>query len=94
MFCAHRHQVLTINEPVNQVVAPLNGVSVEFLAGRTDVDVHAGLLIQRPLETVVCCQKNSFAGSTGIHHFHDVEFTTASPRAIGCVSGQHPDGGP
>ena len=94
MLCPHRHQMLSIDEPVNQVVAPLDRVGVEFLAGRIDVDVHTSLLIQRPLEAVVCCQKYPLTCGTSVHHFHDVEFTAASPCAVRRVSGQHPHGRP
>ncbi len=92
MFGAHGHVMLTINEPMDQVVTPLNCVSVKIFARTLDRDIHTCLLIERPLEPMVCGQKNTLARSTSVNHLHDVELAAARPSSIWGISRQHPNG--
>ena len=92
MLCTHRHQVLVVDKPVDEVVTPLDGVGMKLLAGRFDINIHTRLLVERPLETVVCCQEGTLSCCARIDHLHDVELAAPRPGAIGGVRRQHPHG--
>ena len=91
MLGAHRHVVLTIDEPMDQVIAPFDRIGVELITGAVNFDVHARLLVERPFEPVVCRQENALSRCAGINDFHDVEFTAASPGSVGGIGRQHPN---
>ena len=91
MLSAHSHVVLTIDEPMDQVIAPLDRVGMKFITRALDLHVHARLLVERPFEPVVCRQENALSRCAGINDFHDVEFTAASPGSVGGIGRQHPN---
>ena len=60
------------------------------VAGIIDIGAFGRDLVKRPLETVVSSHEYALIISTRIHHFHDVDLTTRSPRAISQVCRHHP----
>ena len=87
MLSADGHVMLAIDEPMDQVVAPFDRVGVELITGAVNFDVHARLLVERPLKPVMCRQKNAFARCAGIDDFHNVELAATSPSAIRRIGG-------
>ena len=87
MLSADGHVVLTIDEPMDQIIAPFDRVGVELVSGAVNFDVHARLLVERPLKSVVRRQKHALSRRAGIHDLHNVELAAASPSAIRRIGG-------
>ena len=93
VICANGVEVLTVNEPADVLLAPLNCIGMHFARVVEFYRVPHDA-IQRPFETVVCSEENVLVLSPSIHHFENVGLTRRRPNPISCVARQHPYSGP